>query len=166
MDGKHKLFGNFEKVLKIFDKNSIEKLKFYRLLEKLMLKIEPSEITPFSTTIFPISGGGGTFPVFALPRRRLCIFSQRTCDDSTCRIALQLNLYACVWLMKYLTPLNFTLPKQKAIFQISSSQKIRMIFHNVHNVLIKEEFVNEELLGKTVIISKIWIAKGNCPTHE
>ena len=40
----------------MFDKNSNEKLNFERLLEKL-LKIEPSEITPFSTTISSISGG-------------------------------------------------------------------------------------------------------------
>ena len=47
MDKKHKLFGNFEKILKIFDKNSIEKLNFSRLLEKCFLKIDPSEITSF-----------------------------------------------------------------------------------------------------------------------
>ena len=41
------IVGNFEKFLKIFDKNSIGKLIFYRFLEKLLLKIEPSEITLF-----------------------------------------------------------------------------------------------------------------------
>ena len=45
LDEKHKLLGNFEKFLKIFDKDSIGKLFFKRFLEKLLLKIEPSEIT-------------------------------------------------------------------------------------------------------------------------
>ena len=44
--------------MKIFDENSIEKLNFYLFLEKLLLKIEPSEITSFSTTVFSISGEG------------------------------------------------------------------------------------------------------------
>ena len=42
----------------IFDKNSLEKLNFYLFLEKLLLKIEPSEITSFFYSNFPISGGG------------------------------------------------------------------------------------------------------------
>ena len=58
LDEKHKLLGNFEKILKTFDKNSIEKLNFERVLEKLLLKIEPSEITPFFYNNFSISGGG------------------------------------------------------------------------------------------------------------
>ena len=37
---KHKFIGNFEKLLKILDKNSIGKLNF-------LLKIEPSEIPSF-----------------------------------------------------------------------------------------------------------------------
>ena len=47
LDVKFKLQGNFEKILQIFDKNSIAKLHFYLFLEKLWLKIEPSEITTF-----------------------------------------------------------------------------------------------------------------------
>ena len=62
MDKKHKLFGNFEKILKIFDKNSIEKSNFYLFLERLWLKIEPSEITSFFYNNF-FNSGGGTFPV-------------------------------------------------------------------------------------------------------
>ena len=63
MDEKRKLLGNFEKILKIFDENSIEKLNFYFILffENLLLKIEPSEITPVFYNIFSVSGGGG-FP--------------------------------------------------------------------------------------------------------
>ena len=53
---------------KIFDENSIEKLNFYFtfifILENLLLKIEPLEITSFSTTIFSVSGGGvSPFPL-------------------------------------------------------------------------------------------------------
>ena len=44
---KRKLLGYFEKILKIFDENSIEKLYFYFYLGNLLLKIDPSEITPF-----------------------------------------------------------------------------------------------------------------------
>ena len=52
LDEKHKLLGNFEKFLKFFDENSIENLNFFIFLfsyffENLLLKIEPSEITPF-----------------------------------------------------------------------------------------------------------------------
>ena len=51
LDEKHKLLGNFEKILKFFDKNSLEKLNFlffiFYLFENLLLKIELSEITPF-----------------------------------------------------------------------------------------------------------------------
>ena len=37
----------FQKILNIFDENSIEKVNFLKLfLENLLLKIEPSEITP------------------------------------------------------------------------------------------------------------------------
>ena len=42
---KTQFVGKFEKILKIFDENSIEKLHFYLFLGKLLLKIEPSEIT-------------------------------------------------------------------------------------------------------------------------
>ena len=54
LDEKHKLLGNFEKVLKFFDENSLEKLNFlffyfYFLFfsENLLRKIELSETTPF-----------------------------------------------------------------------------------------------------------------------
>ena len=55
---KNTLFGKFEKFLKIFDKNSIGKLNFYRILEKLLLKIEPSEIASFFYNNFSHFGGG------------------------------------------------------------------------------------------------------------
>ena len=54
MNEKRKLLGNFEK---IFDEISIEKLHFYFILENLLLKIEPSEITPFFYNNFSVSGG-------------------------------------------------------------------------------------------------------------
>ena len=38
LDEKHKLLGNFEKILKIFDENSIEKLNFYFYLGKFVTK--------------------------------------------------------------------------------------------------------------------------------
>ena len=38
--------------------NSIEKWNLYLFLGNLLLKLEPSEITSFSTTIFSGSGGG------------------------------------------------------------------------------------------------------------
>ena len=46
---KNEVLGNFEKNLKIFDENAIEKLNIFifYFFENLLLKIEPSEITPF-----------------------------------------------------------------------------------------------------------------------
>ena len=59
----------FEKNLKIFDENSKEKLKYYFIfiLENLLLKIEPSEITPFSTTFFRFRGGISPISALATP---------------------------------------------------------------------------------------------------
>ena len=59
MDEKLKLLGNFEN----FDENSIEKLTFYLIfiLENFLLKIEPSEITPFFYNNF--FRFGGIFPL-------------------------------------------------------------------------------------------------------
>ena len=44
LDEERKLLGDFEKILKIFGENYIENLNFYFIfiLEKLLLKIEPS----------------------------------------------------------------------------------------------------------------------------
>ena len=78
LDEKPKLLGNFEKILKFFDENSIEKLNslffFYFLFffENLFQKIELSEITPFFYNNF-FGFGGGEFPPFpplATPLRR------------------------------------------------------------------------------------------------
>ena len=67
MDEKRKLLGNFEKILKFFDENSIENLNFFifyfYFFENLLLKIEPSEITPFFYNKFFGFGGGGNFPL-------------------------------------------------------------------------------------------------------
>ena len=55
---KYKSLGNFEKILKIIDENSIEKLNFSLFLEKLWLKIEPSEIASFFyNNLFQFRGG-------------------------------------------------------------------------------------------------------------
>ena len=69
MDEKHKYLGNFEKILKLFDEISIEKLFFlffyfyyFNFFENLLLKIELSEITPFFNKNFFGFGGGGEFP--------------------------------------------------------------------------------------------------------
>ena len=60
LDDKRNLFGNFEKDLKRFDENSIEKLHFYLIFifENLLLKSEPSEITIFLQQFFRVFGGG------------------------------------------------------------------------------------------------------------
>ena len=60
MDKKHKLLGNFEKIVKIFDENSIEKLNFIIFIGNMLLKIEPSEITQFFYN--NVSAWGGGFP--------------------------------------------------------------------------------------------------------
>ena len=69
LDDKHKLLGNFEKILKFFDENSLEKLNFLFLFffENLLLKIELSEITPFFYNNFFGFVGGGDFPPFPHP---------------------------------------------------------------------------------------------------
>ena len=63
---KNAVFGNFEKILKFFDENSIENLNLYFIfiLENVLLKIELSEITPFFYNIF--FGFRGEFPPFPL----------------------------------------------------------------------------------------------------
>ena len=49
----------FDKILKVFDENSIEKLIFLLYFsERFLLKIEPLELTSFFSNIFSGSGGG------------------------------------------------------------------------------------------------------------
>ena len=64
---KTHMLGNSEKILKVFDETSIEKLNIYFIcicsLENLLLKIEPSEITPFFCNNFFGFGGGRIFPL-------------------------------------------------------------------------------------------------------
>ena len=62
MDDKHNRWGNVEKILKIFDEKSTENLIFLYFWEKLLLKIEPSEITPFFYNNFFRFGGEGFEP--------------------------------------------------------------------------------------------------------
>ena len=61
LDEKCKLLGNFEKTLKIFDENSIEKLNFYFIFI-IIFKMEPCEITPFFYNNFFCFGGISPFP--------------------------------------------------------------------------------------------------------
>ena len=59
LDEKRKLLGSFEKILKILEENSIEKMIFLLFLEKLLLNIEPWKITPdFYNNFFRFRGGG------------------------------------------------------------------------------------------------------------
>ena len=54
---------NCSEILRIFDENAIEKLNIF-ILENLLLKIEPSEITPFFyNNFFGFGGGVGNFPL-------------------------------------------------------------------------------------------------------
>ena len=46
LDEKHKLLCTFEKILKIYDENSIEKLNF-NYFWNMLLQLDPSEITSF-----------------------------------------------------------------------------------------------------------------------
>ena len=93
---KVKLLGNFEKILKIFDENSTEKLNFYFIFifnlifnfifRKFVTKIEPSEIKPVFYNKFFGFGGGG-FPPFP-PGYALAFLSIIMCSfDSYCSSA-------------------------------------------------------------------------------
>ena len=68
LDDKHNLLGYFEKILKIFDEFSIEKLNFYFIFyfifRKFVTKNRAFGNNQFSTTIFSVSRGGGEFPPF------------------------------------------------------------------------------------------------------
>ena len=50
--------GNFAKILKGFNENSIERLNFYLFWEIFLLEIEVSEIASFLSNDFSGSGGG------------------------------------------------------------------------------------------------------------
>ena len=63
LDEKRKLLRNFEKILKILEENSIEKMIFSIISGKVVAKYRALENnTRFLQQFFPISGGGGTFP--------------------------------------------------------------------------------------------------------
>ena len=60
LDEKTQNFVNFEKILKIFDENSIENFNFnfIFIFENFLQKIEPSKITPFFyNNFFRFRGG-------------------------------------------------------------------------------------------------------------
>ena len=71
LDEKYKLLANFEKILKFFDKNSIENWFFLFFIENFLIKLELSEITPFFYNNFFVFGGISLFP----PWRRPCVAS-------------------------------------------------------------------------------------------
>ena len=81
LDEKHKLLGNFEKTLKYFDENYIEKLNFLFLfaIEKLLLKIELSETTPFLYNDFFGFGWISPFPL-ATPLLEMAFYSGQSSE--------------------------------------------------------------------------------------
>ena len=57
------MFGNFEKILKILDENSIEKLNFlFLFFRKFVNKKDNSEVTPFFYKNFSVAGGAEFHP--------------------------------------------------------------------------------------------------------
>ena len=62
LDEKHKLLGNFEKILKFFDENSLEKLNFLFLFFTKNRAFGNNTI--FLQQFFRFRGGGGNFPPF------------------------------------------------------------------------------------------------------
>ena len=62
LDEKHKLLGNFEKILEIFDENSIEKLNFYLFLGKVVAKNRAFGNNIIFLQHFFRLGGGGSSP--------------------------------------------------------------------------------------------------------
>ena len=63
MEESYKLLGNFEKILEIFDENSIEKLNFYQFLGKVVAKNRAfGDNIVFLQQFFPVRGGGGLTP--------------------------------------------------------------------------------------------------------
>ena len=66
LDEKHNLLGNFEKILKHFDENSIEKLNFYFIFNLTFRKFVTKNRALGTNTIFLqqffLFGGGGDFP--------------------------------------------------------------------------------------------------------
>ena len=72
LDEKQFGWETFEKALKTFDENSIEKLNLNLFCEKLLPKIEPTEITSFfNNNLFHF--GGGNVPYVPTYWRRLYI---------------------------------------------------------------------------------------------
>ena len=69
LDENHLQFGDFLKILKIYDENSIEKLNFYFnfILRKFVCKNRAFGNYFFSTTIFFGFAGGAIFPSLRLP---------------------------------------------------------------------------------------------------
>ena len=59
LDEKHKLLGNFEKILKFFDENSIEMLNFYLFLGKDVAKNIAFGNNIIFLHFFLFEGGGG-----------------------------------------------------------------------------------------------------------
>ena len=79
VDEKRQFLGNFEKILEIFEENSIEKMIFLLFLERLLLNIEPWKITPDFYNNFSLFRGGAfpcSPPPFPAPMERDAFLSQ------------------------------------------------------------------------------------------
>ena len=76
LDEKHKLLGNFEKILKFFDKNALEKLNFVFFYFYFFRKFVTKNRAFGNNTIFLQQffrfRGGGEFPPFP-PWLRHCL---------------------------------------------------------------------------------------------
>ena len=96
---KSKSLGNFEKILKFFDENSIEKLNFlfFIFFENLLLKIELSEITPFFYNNF--FGFGGISPLSLWLRP--CWFPKLWYQTGLFPCRMKLNFAFFLWISFY-----------------------------------------------------------------
>ena len=86
LDKKHKLLGNFEKMLKIFDENSIEKLNFIMLFGKFATKNRAFGNNIFLQQFFPFRGGRSCVPSPPGGAYEPCVNFLRVCTKKTiCR---------------------------------------------------------------------------------
>ena len=89
LDEKHKLLGDFHKILKISDKNSIKK-NFLASFGKDVGKNRAVRNNTIFLQKFSICRGRGTFRVFPPPLRRLCY-------NITIGHLLKQYIRVCVW---------------------------------------------------------------------
>ena len=84
MDEKHKLLGNFEKILKFFDENSIEKLNFvFLFFRQFVTKNRAFEIRPFFYNIFSVWGVSPLSPLATpLPQRETEMYTENLLKET------------------------------------------------------------------------------------